>query len=89
MIISNQVCWYWRYLTELDQLWMPKALKLGWYLTFTPSIYETGVWKRHYLENVRSLHYLPPKVRNRETLRLLYSPSVTHVHQKGLQRIQC
>ncbi|XP_041482195.1 F-box only protein 16-like [Lytechinus variegatus] len=58
---TAQVCWYWRYLTELDQLWMPKALKLGWYLTFTPSVYETGVWKRHYLENVRSLHYLPPK----------------------------
>ncbi|XP_072176011.1 F-box only protein 16-like [Diadema setosum] len=56
-----QVCWYWHFLTELDQLWMPKALKLGWYLTFTPSVYETGVWKRHYLENVRSLHYLPPK----------------------------
>ncbi|XP_022106911.1 F-box only protein 16-like [Acanthaster planci] len=56
-----QVCWYWKYLTELDQIWMPKALRLGWYLTFSPSPYETGVWKRHYLENVRSLHYVNPK----------------------------
>ncbi|XP_072028452.1 F-box only protein 16-like [Amphiura filiformis] len=55
----SQVCWYWKYLTELDQLWMPKAIKLGWYLSFTPSPFEAGVWKRHYLENVRSLHYLP------------------------------
>ncbi|KAJ8020566.1 F-box only protein 16 [Holothuria leucospilota] len=57
----SQVCWFWKYLTELDQLWMPKALKLGWYLTFTPSPCETGVWKRLYLENVRSLNYISTK----------------------------
>ncbi|XP_033126859.1 F-box only protein 16-like [Anneissia japonica] len=56
-----QVCWYWKFLCESDQIWMPKALKLNWYLTFQPSPFETGVWKRLYLENVRSLHYLPPK----------------------------
>ncbi|XP_033640268.1 F-box only protein 16-like isoform X1 [Asterias rubens] len=56
-----QVCWFWKYLTELDQIWMPKALRLGWYLSFSPSPYEAGVWKRHYLENVRSLHYIGPK----------------------------
>ncbi|XP_071965985.1 F-box only protein 16-like isoform X2 [Antedon mediterranea] len=56
-----QVCWYWKFLCEADQVWMPKALKLNWHLTFQPSPFETGVWKRLYLENVRSLHYLPPK----------------------------
>ncbi|PIK42642.1 putative F-box only protein 16 [Apostichopus japonicus] len=54
----SQVCWFWKYLTELDQLWMPKAIKLGWQLTFTPNPCETGVWKRLYLENVRSLNYI-------------------------------
>nr|XP_006819243.1 PREDICTED: F-box only protein 16-like [Saccoglossus kowalevskii] len=60
-----QVSWYWKYLTELDQVWMPKCLKLGWYLTFSPSPYETGIWKRLYLENVREINLLGPKKKSR------------------------
>ncbi|KAI8505773.1 A Receptor for Ubiquitination Targets [Branchiostoma belcheri] len=57
---STQVCWYWKYLSELDQLWMPKCLRLGWYINFTPSPFEQGIWKRHYLERVQQLHFFRP-----------------------------
>lgn len=57
----SRVCWYWKFLTESDQLWMPKCLRLGWYLPFTPSPYETGVWKRNYIENIKSLQVLRPR----------------------------
>ena len=42
-------------MVDLDQLWMPKCLKLGWYLTFSPSIHESGMWKRLYIENMVAL----------------------------------
>ncbi|CAG2211613.1 FBXO16 [Mytilus edulis] len=54
---ASRVCWHWKFLTESDQLWMPKCLRLGWYLPFTPSPYETGVWKRNYIENIKSLQH--------------------------------
>ncbi|XP_052096675.1 F-box only protein 16-like isoform X2 [Mytilus californianus] len=59
---ASRVCWHWKFLTESDQLWMPKCLRLGWYLPFTPSPYETGVWKRNYIENIKSLQVLRPKL---------------------------
>ncbi|KAH3712387.1 F-box only protein 16-like [Dreissena polymorpha] len=58
---SSQVCWYWKYVTELDQLWMPKCVKLGWNLPIMPGQYETGVWKRNYIENIRTLQIMFPK----------------------------
>ncbi|XP_031561508.1 F-box only protein 16-like isoform X2 [Actinia tenebrosa] len=57
-----QVCWYWKYLSELDEIWMPKCLKFNWVLPFVPSPFEHGVWKRHYLESVKGLQYSPPSV---------------------------
>ncbi|WAR16089.1 FBX16-like protein [Mya arenaria] len=39
---AGQVCWYWKYLTDLDQLWMLKCVKLGWNLPVMPGQYETG-----------------------------------------------
>ncbi|XP_005107124.1 F-box only protein 16 [Aplysia californica] len=56
-----QVCWYWRYLAELDQLWMPKCLHFGWHLSFTPSPYENGVWKRNFIEQFKIIQALLPK----------------------------
>ncbi|XP_022787785.1 F-box only protein 16-like [Stylophora pistillata] len=56
-----QVCWFWKYLSELDQIWMPKCFKFGWILPFMPTPFEQGVWKRHYLECVRGLQYVRPK----------------------------
>lgn len=59
-----QVCWFWKYLSELDQIWMPKCFKFGWILPIMPTPFEQGVWKRHYLECVRGLQYVRPKVRS-------------------------
>ncbi|XP_052765631.1 F-box only protein 16-like [Mya arenaria] len=58
---AGQVCWYWKYLTDLDQLWMLKCVKLGWNLPVMPGQYETGVWKRNYVENIKTLQIMFPK----------------------------
>ncbi|XP_043536292.1 F-box only protein 16 isoform X1 [Chiloscyllium plagiosum] len=55
-----QVSWHWKDLAELDQLWMPKCLRLGWYISFTPTIYEQRIWKRHYIEMVKELNVTKP-----------------------------
>lgn len=57
----SQVSWNWKYLTELDQLWMPKCLRFGWYINFSPTPYEQGIWKRNYIEMVLELHVTRPK----------------------------
>ncbi|GFO44856.1 F-box only protein 16 [Plakobranchus ocellatus] len=62
-----RVCWYWRYLSELDQLWMPKCVHFGWYLSFTPSPYENGVWKRNFTEQFKIFQALMPKTHTTST----------------------
>ncbi|XP_026802665.2 F-box only protein 16 isoform X1 [Pangasianodon hypophthalmus] len=62
----SQVSWHWKSLAELDQLWMPKCLRLGWCITFTPTPFEQGVWKRHYVETVQGLHVSRPKSLDKE-----------------------
>ncbi|XP_064411598.1 F-box only protein 16 [Latimeria chalumnae] len=62
----SQVSWHWKFLTELDQLWMPKCLRLGWCINFSPTPYEQGVWKRHYIEMVKELHVTRPKTPPRD-----------------------
>ncbi|XP_067098397.1 F-box only protein 16 [Osmerus mordax] len=62
----TQVSWHWRGIVDLDQLWMPKCLRLGWYISFSPSPYEQGVWKRHYLETVKELHASRPKTHTQQ-----------------------
>ncbi|KAL8607753.1 hypothetical protein ACOMHN_039426 [Nucella lapillus] len=59
---ASQVSWYWHDLCERDELWMPRCVRVGWYLPFTPSPYERGVWKRLFVENIRMLIVLAPKV---------------------------
>ncbi|XP_056437901.1 F-box only protein 16 [Gadus chalcogrammus] len=49
------VSWHWRGIVELDLLWMPKCVRLAWTLPFSPTPYETSVWKRLYVETVRML----------------------------------
>ncbi|XP_042304809.1 F-box only protein 16 isoform X2 [Sceloporus undulatus] len=60
-----QVSWHWKFLTELDQIWMPKCLRFGWYVNFSPTPFEQGIWKRNYIEKVEELqvvrHKVPPK----------------------------
>ncbi|XP_069107105.1 F-box only protein 16-like [Argopecten irradians] len=68
---SARVCWYWKHLSESDKLWMPKCLRLGWILSFTPSPYETGVWKRNYVENLRLLKVHRPSPSTLEQLEKL------------------
>ncbi len=34
---------------------MPKCLRVGWCINFSPTPFEQGVWKRHYIQTVREL----------------------------------
>ncbi|XP_076873592.1 F-box only protein 16 [Brachyhypopomus gauderio] len=56
-----QVSWHWKGVVELEQLWMPKCLRLGWCISFSPTPLEQGVWKRHYVETVQQLLLSRPK----------------------------
>uniref|UniRef100_A0A3P9K8Y6 F-box protein 16 n=1 Tax=Oryzias latipes TaxID=8090 RepID=A0A3P9K8Y6_ORYLA len=58
-----QVSWHWKSMVELDQLWMPKCLKLGWCIDFSPTPFEQGIWKRHYIQTVQELQRPLLKVR--------------------------
>jgi len=53
--VVAKVSWHWKSVVELDQLWMPKCLKLGWMLTFSVSVHESGMWKRLYIEKMVAL----------------------------------
>ncbi|KAM5264101.1 F-box only protein 16 [Ctenodactylus gundi] len=56
-----QVSWHWKNLAELDQLWMLKCLRFNWYIDFSPTPFEQGAWKKHYLQMVKELHVTKPK----------------------------
>nr|XP_020034150.1 F-box only protein 16 [Castor canadensis] len=56
-----QVSWHWKNLAELDQLWMLKCLRFNWYINFSPTPFEQGVWKKHYIQMVKELHVTKPK----------------------------
>uniref|UniRef100_A0A7N4PVS0 F-box protein 16 n=1 Tax=Sarcophilus harrisii TaxID=9305 RepID=A0A7N4PVS0_SARHA len=56
-----QVSWHWKNLTEMDQLWMRKCLRFNWCINFSPTPFEQGVWKKHYIEMVKILHISKPK----------------------------
>lgn len=42
---------------------MLKCLRFNWRLDFSPSPFEQGVWKKHYIQMVKKLHVTKPKVR--------------------------
>uniref|UniRef100_A0A8D2DHX9 Epithelial cell transforming 2 like n=1 Tax=Sciurus vulgaris TaxID=55149 RepID=A0A8D2DHX9_SCIVU len=58
---AAQVSWPWKFLTEQDCLWMPKCIKFGWFLPYTPTDNEYGAWKRHYIACVSNLDWLTPR----------------------------
>uniref|UniRef100_A0A8C3VP79 Epithelial cell transforming 2 like n=1 Tax=Catagonus wagneri TaxID=51154 RepID=A0A8C3VP79_9CETA len=58
---AAQVSWPWKFLTEQDCLWMPRCIKLGWFLPYTPAENEYGAWKYHYIACVSSLDWLTPR----------------------------
>ncbi|XP_066283473.1 epithelial cell-transforming sequence 2 oncogene-like isoform X2 [Branchiostoma lanceolatum] len=49
------VSWHWKFLTEQDPLWIPKCVKYGWFLPYTPSEREYGCWKYHYIACTKTL----------------------------------
>ncbi|KAG5199012.1 hypothetical protein JEQ12_006712 [Ovis aries] len=59
--VTAKVSWHWKNLTELDQLWMLKCLRFNWYINISPTPYEQGVWKKHYIQMVKELHVSKPK----------------------------
>ncbi|XP_044103725.1 epithelial cell-transforming sequence 2 oncogene-like [Neovison vison] len=40
---------------------MPKCIRFGWFLPYTPTDNEYGAWKRHYIACVSSLDWLIPR----------------------------
>ncbi|XP_071075721.1 epithelial cell-transforming sequence 2 oncogene-like isoform X3 [Desmodus rotundus] len=58
---AAQVSWPWRFLTEQDCLWMPKCIRFGWFLPYTPTDHEYGAWKHHYIACVSNLDWLTPR----------------------------
>ncbi|CAK6446638.1 unnamed protein product [Pipistrellus nathusii] len=58
---AAQVSWPWKFLTEQDCIWMPKCIKLGWFLPYLPTDHEYGAWKHHYIACVCSLDWLTPR----------------------------
>ncbi|TPP62658.1 F-box only protein 16 [Fasciola gigantica] len=56
----SQVCWYWKYLTETNELWAPKCLRRGWTLANSRLSNEQGIWKKHYIQNMRFLRVAGP-----------------------------
>ena len=53
---------------------MLKCLRFNWYINFSPTPYEQGVWKKHYIQMVKELHVTKPKVNlGKEAAELLIS----------------
>ncbi|XP_036350044.2 epithelial cell-transforming sequence 2 oncogene-like [Ochotona princeps] len=61
LCVAAQVSWPWKFLTEQDCLWMPKCVKFGWFLPYTPTENEYGAWKHHYIACVSNLDWLTPR----------------------------
>lgn len=57
---ASMVCWHWKFVTEQDELWIPKCLKHGWLLPYVPRENEYGAWKKHYIKCFRSLDVTQP-----------------------------
>ncbi|KAM4802114.1 LOW QUALITY PROTEIN: F-box only protein 16 [Urocitellus parryii] len=72
-----QVSWHWKNLAELDQLWMLKCLRFNWYINFSPTPFEQGIWKKHYILMVKKLHVTKPKTPPKETFIIADVPSLS------------
>ena len=71
-----QVCWYWKFLAESDEVWMPKAARLNWFMTAedyksaTPDpLCASNLWKRYYLAKIRELQVMRPNMVRRDRRR--------------------
>uniref|UniRef100_A0A671VNC8 F-box protein 16 n=1 Tax=Sparus aurata TaxID=8175 RepID=A0A671VNC8_SPAAU len=77
-----RVSWHWRSIVELDQLWMPKCLRLGWCISFSPTAFEQGVWKRHYIQTVQELRLASLQVRRSQTESVETGFRMWQLHEK-------
>lgn len=74
--------WHWRSIVELDQLWMLKCLRLGWCISFSPTAFEQGVWKRHYIQTVQELRLASLQVRRSQTESVETGFRMWQLHEK-------
>ena len=54
---ASRVSWHWAFLAEQDAVWMPKCIRLGWFLPMLPSRKSYGAWKRHYINCIETMDY--------------------------------
>ncbi|KAL7054992.1 hypothetical protein AAHC03_024172 [Spirometra sp. Aus1] len=57
---TAQVCWNWKYLSESNEIWMKKCLKLGWNLPNAFVAIEHGAYKKLYINNMHYLRIVGP-----------------------------
>ncbi|BHF84847.1 A Receptor for Ubiquitination Targets [Sparganum proliferum] len=57
---TAQVCWNWKYLSESNEIWMKKCLKLGWNLPNAFAAIEHGAYKKLYINNMHYLRIVGP-----------------------------
>lgn len=63
------MCWYWKFLAEADEVWMPKAARLHWFMTAEDyraappdPLCASNLWKRYYLAKIRELQVMRPNL---------------------------
>lgn len=54
-----QVSSHWKYLSENDDIWMPKCLNFGWFLSYKPHEREFAAWKFHYIDCALNINAEP------------------------------
>lgn len=63
---ASQVSWHWKFLSEQDDIWLPKCVKLGWFLPYQPTQRDYGAWKTHYIACTLTLHMRGPSQQDLE-----------------------
>ena len=61
---------------------MPKCLRLGWCISFSPAAFEQGVWKRHYIQTVQELRLASLQVRRSQTESVETGIRMWQLHEK-------
>lgn len=67
---------------------MPKSIKLGWFLPYTPEKNEYGVWKQHYIACATNPDYFTPR-KTAEARRTLSQPKAEHKEKEEENQDKC
>jgi hypothetical protein len=59
LVVVLDYVWWYNFIFQKDDVWIPKCVRLGWYLPYKPSARELGAWKNYYLECVNSIRAKP------------------------------